>query len=320
MTVEKTQENLSTTLEKTEQALGGIENSLGNNEETNLLVVNKVDEKHKGSLEGLGKYITKIPCEWRTVLLVEISKPKQWKTISTKNLKDSGYVVYGANGKIGFYDEFTHEHPTVMITCRGATCGNIHVSEPKAYINGNAMAIDDLSDSMTLEFLKYGLLARKVEDTISGSAQPQITRQGLAAVKLPLPPLAEQTVIAQTLDTLLAQVDNIKTRLDAIPKILKTFRQSVLAAAVSGKLTEEWRGENECETPEVSHDSKLPRLDADDLYSTTIDGWIWTRLGSVSKLINGDRGKNYPNKSEYVEKGIPFINTGHCSGTVILAT
>ena len=39
-------------------------------------------------------------------------------------------------------------------------------------------------------------------------------------------------------------MDNIKTRLDAIPKILKTFRQSVLAAAVSGKLTEEWRGES----------------------------------------------------------------------------
>ena len=28
-------------------------------------------------------------------------------------------------------------------------------------------------------------------------------------------------------------------------------------------------------------------------------------------MINGDRGKNYPNQSEYVENGIPFINTGH---------
>jgi type I restriction enzyme S subunit len=66
----------------------------------------------------------------------------------------------------------------------------------------------------------------------------------LKSLDVLLPPLAEQTVIAQTLDTLLAQVDSIKARLDAIPKILKTFRQSVLAAAVNGKLTEEWRGEN----------------------------------------------------------------------------
>ena len=61
---------------------------------------------------------------------------------------------------------------------------------------------------------------------------------------IPLPPLAEQQQIAAKLDELLAQVDNLKTRLDNIPKILKRFRQSVLAAAVSGKMTEDWRIEN----------------------------------------------------------------------------
>jgi type I restriction enzyme S subunit len=61
---------------------------------------------------------------------------------------------------------------------------------------------------------------------------------------IPLPPLAEQKVIADKLDTLLAQVETTKARLDRIPQILKIFRQSVLSAAVSGKLTEEWREEN----------------------------------------------------------------------------
>src|SRR5690554_5139002 len=67
---------------------------------------------------------------------------------------------------------------------------------------------------------------------------------GASAKKLPftLPPLAEQKVIADKLDTLLAQVENTKARLERIPQILKRFRQSVLAAAVSGRLTEEWRG------------------------------------------------------------------------------
>ncbi|PKF70907.1 restriction endonuclease subunit S [Pseudomonas fluvialis] len=55
------------------------------------------------------------------------------------------------------------------------------------------------------------------------------------------PPLAEQTRIAAKLDELLAQVDTLKARIDAIPALLKRFRQSVLAAAVSGRLTEEWR-------------------------------------------------------------------------------
>ncbi len=40
-------------------------------------------------------------------------------------------------------------------------------------------------------------------------------------------------------------------------------------------------------------------------------GWEWTRLGNLCILENGDRGKNYPNKSALVEVGIPFVNAGH---------
>lgn len=60
-------------------------------------------------------------------------------------------------------------------------------------------------------------------------------------VNLFISPLAEQKVIAEKLDALLAQVETTKARLERIPEIIKRFRQSVLAAAVSGRLTEEWR-------------------------------------------------------------------------------
>ena len=74
----------------------------------------------------------------------------------------------------------------------------------------------------------------------TGTTRKRITRRKLEEMELPIPPLAEQKQIAAKLDELLAQVDTIKARLDAIPKILKRFRQSVLAAAVSGRLTEGW--------------------------------------------------------------------------------
>src|SRR5690554_2634448 len=60
----------------------------------------------------------------------------------------------------------------------------------------------------------------------------------LKELEFSVPPLAEQKVIADKLDSLLAQVENTKARLERIPQILKRFRQSVLAAAVSGRLTE----------------------------------------------------------------------------------
>ena len=147
---------------------------------------------------------------WPMVKLNKICRPKQWKTISSSNLLEYGYPVYGANGKIGFYSEYTHESPALMITCRGATCGNVNISEPKSYINGNAMVLDDLdTSSVDLNYLYYFFKKRGFNDVISGSAQPQITGQGLTKVEIPLPPLEEQKRIAAILD----KADPVKTRL-----------------------------------------------------------------------------------------------------------
>jgi type I restriction enzyme S subunit len=86
------------------------------------------------------------------------------------------------------------------------------------------------------EFLVSGAV------NMSGSVgHKRVPKDFVSGYELPLPPFAEQKVIADKLDTLLAQVENTKARLERIPKILKRFRQSVLAAAVSGRLTDEWR-------------------------------------------------------------------------------
>lgn len=138
---------------------------------------------------------------WETVELQELCSPKQHKTIATKNLSESGYPVFGANGQIGFHSSYTHEEPTIAITCRGATCGTVNVTPEKCYINGNAMALDDLNKSkVDLNYLKYYFRNRGFHDVISGSAQPQITRAPLLTITLSLPPLPEQKRIAAILD------------------------------------------------------------------------------------------------------------------------
>ena len=211
---------------------------------------------------SLGYIGNSLPAEWENPLLTDLVTPKQWRTISTKELIDDGYIVYGANGKIGFYSEYTHEYPTLMITCRGATCGNLHISDPYSYINGNAMALDGLPDHLVdIQFLYYALKARGLVDTISGSAQPQITGQGLKKVTVPLPSFSEQKIIVDKLDTLLAQVDSTKARLEYIPQILKCFRQAVLAAAVSGNLIST--------NSEVNNLTKLGKIAKDIRYGTS---------------------------------------------------
>jgi type I restriction enzyme, S subunit len=62
-------------------------------------------------------------------------------------------------------------------------------------------------------------------------------------------------------------------------------------------------------------------LEVDEGESSLIEdlpeGWIWCELGDLAALINGDRGKNYPNRSALVEVGIPFINAGHLEDGII---
>lgn len=162
--------------------------------------------------------------KWPMVKLNAICRPKQWKTISSSNLLDHGFPVYGANGQIGFYSEYTHENPTLMITCRGATCGSLNISVPKSYINGNAMALDSLdTERVDIMFLYYFLKQRGFQDVISGSAQPQITGQGLNKVEVPLPPLEEQKRIAAILD----KADVIRQKRQQAISLADDFLRSV---------------------------------------------------------------------------------------------
>jgi type I restriction enzyme S subunit len=52
-------------------------------------------------------------------------------------------------------------------------------------------------------------------------------------------------------------------------------------------------------------------ISEEDKPYTLPNGWEWVRLNDICVLENGDRSKNYPNKSLLVAKGLPFVNAGH---------
>lgn len=90
--------------------------------------------------------------------------------------------------------------------------------------------------------------SRHFIDSISGLVQgalyPAAKSSDVQSYEFPLPPPAEQKIITEKLDTLLAQVDSTKARLEQIPQILKHFRQATLTMAIKGDLTKNWRVEN----------------------------------------------------------------------------
>lgn len=146
--------------------------------------------------------------------------------------------------------------------------GDVLVSLTRPNLNAVAMVPSKLNNQIAstgFEVIKSLLVdsryifaltrSKGFVDSITGAVQgalyPAAKSSDVQSYSFSLPPLAEQKIIADKLDTLLAQVEATKARLERIPSILKIFRQSVLAAAVIGKLTESWRGSAEYRKNEV---------------------------------------------------------------------
>ena len=184
--------------------------------------------------------VSDVTAEWRETTLGEVCELYQPKTISKKEMiSDGKYLVFGANGVIGRHNKFNHEEPQLLITCRGATCGSVNISEPQSWITGNAMVVRPKVTGLSLRFLEY-LFRGSVDLTsvISGAAQPQITRKSLSPVPIFYPPsLSEQKRIATFLGKLSAEkqtlVETYKTKIRALAEL----KQSLLHQAFAGELT-----------------------------------------------------------------------------------
>jgi type I restriction enzyme S subunit len=133
----------------------------------------------------------------------------------------------------------------ILIARYGASLGRILTGLSGAY--NVAMAKVDIPEGIYNQFV-YHLLRTEIFQAplrlISRSAQSGFNKQDLADIELPIAPFNEQRRIADKLDSLLARVDVCRERLDRAPRLLKRFRQAVLATAVLGELTEDWRKEN----------------------------------------------------------------------------
>ena len=113
------------------------------------------------------------------------------------------------------------------------------------------------------------------------------------------------------------------------------LKQTILQLAVMGKLVPQDPSDEPAsllleriaeEKTQLIKDKKIkkqkalaPIADDEKLFELP-KGWEWCKFGILSQFINGDRGKNYPNKNEYVSEGIPWINTGHIEPNGTLTT
>ena len=229
------------------------------------------------------------------VRLTDICTPRQWKTIPTSELLNEGYPVYGANGIIGYYNGYNHESPVVTITCRGATCGTINITAPKSYVTGNAMCLDDLRPDVLLEYLYYSLLHYNFRNVISGSAQPQITRQGLEKVNIELHSLDEQRTIIDVLSKLERIILARKEELQKLDNLVKARFVEMFGNPVANE--KGWHvellkdvcngiGDGLHGTPEYDEVGIYPFINGNNLTNGTIEITPSTRMVNIETYAN----------------------------------
>ena len=213
---------------------------------------------------------------WQTKTLGDICEMYQPKTISGKDMvEDGAYPVYGANGVIGRYNQFNHEEPQLLITCRGATCGSVNISAPRSWVTGNAMVVRPKDESLEMRYLEYLFRGGiDISKAITGAAQPQITRTNLEPLEISYPEsLAEQQRIVGLLDE-----------------------------AFEGLATAKANAEKNLQNARALFESHLQSV-----FTQRGPGWVDRQLASLCDEITvGHVGSM---KTEYKESGIPFLRS-----------
>ena len=147
------------------------------------------------------------------------------------------------------------------------------------------------------------------DDLATGSTQEALTDTKAVEITIPLPPLNEQKRIVSKLDAIIPRIEAVKQRLEKVPNILKLFRQSVLTAAVTGKLTEKWREEHpEMRNTEVLSDKSIKLINKSKYIKEWGNfevpyTWLCAYLGEVADLRLGkmlDGSKNKGEKIKYL--------------------
>lgn len=163
-----------------------------------------------------------LPNNWQVKTFEEIFELKQGKHLPLEELNGGSFPVFGANGMVGYYDKFMYEQETLLVTCRGATCGSINLTQPKSWVTGNAIALVP-REEVVHSFFYFQLKHQSFRDVISGSAQPQIIVGSLKNKKVLVPPLPIQKQIAEILE----QADKAKQKREEANKLTDEFLQSV---------------------------------------------------------------------------------------------
>jgi type I restriction enzyme S subunit len=178
------------------------------------------------------------------------------------------FAGFSASGQDVWRDDFDREGDAIIVSAVGARCGKCFIARGQWSAVANTHVVWPDEEKVDLKYLWY-LLNNENFWVRSGSAQPFVATRKTFEKEIPLPSLPEQRRIVNRIEELFSRLAAGVAALRQAKVQLQRYRQSVLAAAVTGQLTQVWR----------------------EQHGLTLEDWCQTTLGDESTLVtSGSRG------------------------------
>ena len=150
------------------------------------------------------------------------------------------YDYYGAAGVIDKVDSYLFDERLLLIGEDGANLlsrskNNAFFAEGRYWVNNHAHVLD-ATDKNLLDFIAIVINSMKLDDYITGSAQPKLSQDNLNKIPIALPPLAEQHRIVTEIERWFSLIDIIETGKDDLQTIIRQAKSKILDLAIHGKL------------------------------------------------------------------------------------
>lgn len=242
------------------------------------------------------------------------------------------FPYYGANGQVGWIDNYLFDEPLVLLAEDGGffeTIGRVaYTIEGKTWVNNHAHALRPMP-GIDIRYLLYALNSQNLMPFVSGTTRLKLNQSNARRIPIPLAPEEEQVRIAEKVEELFVEIKSTRHALTKIQPNVKQFRQAVLTRAFRGELTErnpndepaqdllrrirqELRKKSEEELEARDKDPKKyvheeSEINAEGWFNLP-DSWAGSTLGSITIFI-GSGITPLGGQNVYVSKGIPFIRS-----------
>ena len=206
------------------------------NAEANLKNAKELFESYlRGVFENKGE-------GWEEKTLNEISENLDSKRIPiTKNVRNEGSIpYYGASGIVDYVADYLFDEDLLCVSEDGAnllarTYPIAFSISGKTWVNNHAHVLR-FKNMVSQKFVELYLNSIKLNDFVSGMAQPKLNQTMLNKIPIPHPPLKEQQTIVQKLDALSAETKKLEAIYNQKINDLEELKKSVLEKAFAGQL------------------------------------------------------------------------------------